>query len=95
VAIARALANNPTLLLADEPTGNLATDQGAEIMTLLQELNQQGTTVVIVTHDPAVSAYGRRLLRLRDGKIVSDGPLQEAALEAYGRSGRCEGAYLF
>ena len=82
VAIARALANNPTLLLADEPTGNLATDQGAEIMTLLQELNQQGTTVVIVTHDPAVSAYGRRLLRLRDGKIVSDGPLQEAALEA-------------
>jgi len=82
VAIARALANNPTLLLADEPTGNLATDQGAEIMTLLQELNQQGTTVVIVTHDPAVSAFGRRLLRLRDGKIVSDGPLQEAALEA-------------
>ena len=95
VAIARALANNPTLLLADEPTGNLATDQGAEIMTLLQELNQQGTTVVIVTHDPAVSAYGRRLLRLRDGKIVSDGPLQEAALEGLGRSGRCEGAYLF
>ena len=82
MAIARALANSPTLLLADEPTGNLATDQGAEIMGILQELNRQGTTVVIVTHDPAISAYGKRLLRLRDGKIVSDGPVQQIAQEA-------------
>lgn len=82
VAIARALANNPTLLLADEPTGNLATDQGAEIMGILQELNRQGTTVVIVTHDPAITAYGKRLLRLRDGKIISDGPVNQVAQEA-------------
>jgi putative ABC transport system ATP-binding protein len=82
VAIARALANNPTLLLADEPTGNLASDQGAEIMNILCQLNAQGTTIVIVTHDPSISAYGKRLLRLRDGKIVADEQVKEAALEA-------------
>lgn len=72
VAIARALANNPTLILADEPTGNLATDQGAEIMGILQNLNRSQTTVVIVTHDPEISAYGKRLVKLKDGAIISD-----------------------
>lgn len=86
VAIARALANNPTLLLADEPTGNLATDQGKEIMELLCELNKQGTTIVIVTHDPSISLYGKRLVKLQDGKIISDEALKPSAEPAQRRS---------
>ncbi|NLM68400.1 MAG: ABC transporter ATP-binding protein [Firmicutes bacterium] len=86
VAIARALANNPTLLLADEPTGNLATDQGKEIMELLCELNEQGTTIVIVTHDPSISLYGKRLVKLQDGKIISDEALKPSAEPAQRRS---------
>ncbi len=82
VAIARALANNPTLILADEPTGNLATDQGAEIMGILQKLNEQGTTIVIVTHDPGISTYGKRLVKLRDGAIVEDQAIAEIKKEA-------------
>ncbi len=79
VAIARALANKPTLLLADEPTGNLATEQGNEILSLLKQLNEQGTTIVVVTHDPKVSTYGKRLVRLQDGKIVSDKAIEQSA----------------
>lgn len=79
VAIARALANNPTLILADEPTGNLATDQSQEIMGILQRLNEQGTTVVMVTHDPRISAYGKRLVRLQDGAIIADAPIEHSA----------------
>lgn len=82
VAIARALANNPTLILGDEPTGNLASDQGAEIMGILQKLNQQGTTIVIVTHDSAISTYGKRLVQLRDGAIVADQPVVAIEKEA-------------
>ena len=78
VAIARALANNPTLILADEPTGNLATDQGEEILRILSELNEQGTTVVIVTHDSKVAQSAKRLIQLRDGRIVNDAPIQKA-----------------
>lgn len=79
VAIARALANNPTLLLADEPTGNLASDQGEEILKLLCQLNEQGTTILVVTHDPYISTFGKRLIRLQDGKIVADGPVEKTA----------------
>jgi putative ABC transport system ATP-binding protein len=72
VAIARALANRPHLLLADEPTGELDQATGEQIVTLLDRLHQDGTAVVVVTHDPAVAARAGRLITMRDGRIVRD-----------------------
>jgi ABC-type lipoprotein export system ATPase subunit len=72
VAIARAVVAKPTLILADEPTGNLHTDQGKEIMELFRRLNEQGTTIVQVTHSPANAAYGRRVINLKDGWVVDE-----------------------
>ncbi|MBI5209165.1 MAG: ABC transporter permease [Elusimicrobia bacterium] len=72
VAIARAMANRPKIIFADEPTGNLATDQSAEILEYLKLLNKGGVTVVIVTHDPEVAGHARRVIRIRDGTVVSD-----------------------
>ncbi|MGB4419632.1 MAG: ABC transporter ATP-binding protein [Bacillota bacterium] len=77
VAIARALANNPTLLLADEPTGNLSSVQGGEILDILCNLNDEGTTVVMVTHDLKVGSYAHRLIALRDGQVAADQPVPE------------------
>lgn len=74
VSIARALVNQPALLLADEPTGALDTQTSYEIMRLLQELNQQGTTLVIITHEPDIARCCRRIVVLRDGVIESDQP---------------------
>jgi putative ABC transport system ATP-binding protein len=80
VAIARALITHPTLLLADEPTGNLDSQTTVEIMALFQELNEQGITIVLVTHEPDVARYARRIVELRDGRVVRDHPVgQEAA----------------
>jgi putative ABC transport system ATP-binding protein len=75
VAISRALVMQPSLLLADEPTGNLDSASGTEIMDLLVDLNQQGRTILMVTHDDDVAAYARRMIRLRDGRVEEDRPL--------------------
>ncbi len=77
VAIARALVNQPALLLADEPTGNLDSQTSIEIMGVFQKLNNQGITIVMVTHELDIAHYTRRNLIMRDGRIVSDAPVTE------------------
>jgi putative ABC transport system ATP-binding protein len=72
VAVARALINNPALILADEPTGNLDLESGREVMGLLTDLNREGRTILLVTHDDAVADYASREIFLRDGNLVSD-----------------------
>lgn len=74
VAVARALIANPSVIFADEPTGSLHSSQAIEIMELLSEVNAAGTTIVQVTHDDKVAAYGRRIIELRDGMLVADSP---------------------
>ena len=80
VAIARALVNSPSLILADEPTGALDTETSLEIMNLFHRLTESGMTVVLVTHEPDVAAHAKRLLRVRDGRIVEDRAVSEAPL---------------
>jgi putative ABC transport system ATP-binding protein len=72
VAVARALVTDPAILLADEPTGNLDSESSLEIMRLLRDLNQQGRTIVLITHEPDIAAFAQRVVRVRDGVIVSD-----------------------
>ncbi len=72
VAIARALVMDPAILLADEPTGNIASTQAAEIMTIFQQLNDQGHTIVMITHEDDIAEHAKRILLLRDGKIIDD-----------------------
>lgn len=72
VAIARSLVMNPALLLADEPTGNLASVQGEEIMEIFKKLNDQDHTIVMITHEPDIAAHAKRIITVKDGKIVSD-----------------------
>jgi putative ABC transport system ATP-binding protein len=78
VAIARALVNNPSILLADEPTGNLDSRTSAEVMEVFSSIQASGNTVVLVTHEEDIAAYAKRIVRLRDGDIESDNPRQVA-----------------
>jgi len=80
VAIARALVNNPSILLADEPTGNLDSKTGEEIMLLFEELYRQGNTIILVTHENEIADHSRRIVRLRDGVIESDTPVENPTL---------------
>jgi putative ABC transport system ATP-binding protein len=79
VAIARALVNEPSLLLADEPTGNLDSRTSAEIMVLVDELNEAGNTIVVVTHEKDIASHARRVVQLLDGKVVEDRTVQRSA----------------
>jgi len=79
VAIARALVNKPSLILADEPTGNLDSKTGVEIMALFDRLHEQGNTIVVVTHEPDIAAYAHRVITIRDGKVARDEPTARAA----------------
>ncbi len=76
VAIARALVTGPALILADEPTGNLDTHTSTEVMALFQELNEQGITIIVVTHEPDIAAYAKRIVEVRDGRIRRDEPVR-------------------
>ena len=72
VAIARALSLNPAIILADEPTGNIATTQAEEVMAIFQKLNDEGHTIVMITHEPDIAQHAKRIITIRDGKIISD-----------------------
>lgn len=73
VAIARALVMNPSIILADEPTGNIASIQAKEIMVIFQKLNEEGHTIIMITHESDIAEYAKRIIYLKDGKIVNDG----------------------
>jgi putative ABC transport system ATP-binding protein len=92
VAIARALVTEPSLLLADEPTGNLDSATGEEIIRLFEQLHAAGHTLVLVTHEPAIAARCPRAVRLMDGKVVSDGPGAQVALESRAERARAAAA---
>lgn len=77
VAIARALVTNPSIILADEPTGNLDTRSSIEIMSIFQKLNEQGKTIILVTHENEISQYAKRLVKIRDGKIFYEGLIEK------------------
>ena len=91
VAIARALVNNPSILLADEPTGNLDSKTGVEIMALFARLHEAGNTIILVTHEPDIAAYAHRVIAIRDGEVAKD---IEAGAARSRRRARVEAGFL-
>jgi putative ABC transport system ATP-binding protein len=89
VAIARALINRPSILLADEPTGNLDTHTSEEIMALFDRLHREGQTIIMVTHEDDIARHARRIIRMRDGRVMSDLPVEQDRL-SHGHSGQEE-----
>jgi len=83
VAVARALINDPEVLLADEPTGNLDSRTSVEIMSVFQQLNERGITIIMVTHEPDIAAYTKRNIVMRDGRILSDAPVVNRSVAAH------------
>ena len=81
VAVARAIVGDPKVILADEPTGNLDSRSGEEVMVIFQELHEKGITLVLVTHDPDIARHAERIISLRDGRIISD-EMVEGRLDA-------------
>jgi putative ABC transport system ATP-binding protein len=86
VAIARALINNPAIILADEPTGNLDSKTSDEILVLFEELHRAGQTIIIVTHEPDIAAHAHRVVRMKDGKVLSDTKAQGQAVGFVGEA---------
>jgi putative ABC transport system ATP-binding protein len=93
VAIARALVTRPSIIMADEPTGNLDTKSGNEVLCIFQQLNEQGITVIFVTHDPEIAAYSKRVIHLRDGLIERDDAAASLALECQTAENRIAALY--
>ena len=84
VAIARALVNKPSILFADEPTGNLDSKSGVQIMRILQELNNKGNTIILVTHETYTAEHAKRIINIIDGKIISDAPVKKQRIASAG-----------
>jgi len=80
IAIARALINNPAIILADEPTGNLDSKTSVDIMRIFQDINKKGATIIVVTHEPDIVLYAKRVIKLKDGHIIGDEPVKQVVI---------------